>query len=129
MHNVEDTVVRLQAIRDLGVRIAVDDFGTGYSSLAYLQQFPVDCVKIDRIFTHAITTSPESKAMIAAVVKLANDLGLTTIAEGVETPAQLDLIRSEGVGETQGFLLARPLDPQTLEARILTPLRAAAPKP
>ncbi|MGA3361852.1 MAG: EAL domain-containing protein [Solirubrobacteraceae bacterium] len=129
MHNVQETVVRLQAIRDLGVRIAVDDFGTGYSSLAYLQQFPVDCVKIDRIFTHAITTSPESKAMIAAVVKLANDLGLTTIAEGVETPAQLDLIRSEGVGETQGFLLARPLDPQTLEARILTPLRAAAPKP
>jgi diguanylate cyclase (GGDEF)-like protein len=129
MHNVEETVVRLQAIRELGVRIAVDDFGTGYSSLAYLQQFPVDCVKIDRIFTHAITTSPESKAMIAAVVKLANDLGLTTIAEGVETPAQLDLIRREGVGETQGFLLSRPLDPKALEARILTPLRAAAPKP
>jgi diguanylate cyclase (GGDEF)-like protein len=129
MHNVEDTVVRLQAIRDLGVRIAVDDFGTGYSSLAYLQQFPVDCVKIDRIFTHAITTSPESKAMIAAVVKLAGDLGLTTIAEGVETPAQLDLIRGEGVGETQGFLLSHPLDPKTFESRILNPRHAPAPKP
>ena len=63
MRNADATARRLQAIKDLGVRIAVDDFGTGYSSLAYLQQFPVDCLKIDRMFTNAITSSPESKAL------------------------------------------------------------------
>ena len=85
MRNVEATARRLQAIKQLGVRIAVDDFGTGYSSLAYLQQFPVDCLKIDRSFTNAITTSPESKALIATLVQLGKDLGLRTLAEGVET--------------------------------------------
>ena len=64
------TAVRLRAIRELGVRIAVDDFGTGYSSLAYLQQFPVDSIKIDRRFTHAISTSPESRALIRTLVQL-----------------------------------------------------------
>ena len=77
MRNAADTAVRLQAIKELGVRIAVDDFGTGYSSLAYLQQFPVDCLKIDRAFTNAITTSPESKALIGTLVQLGKDLGLT----------------------------------------------------
>ena len=77
MHNVEATAERLRAIKELGVRIAVDDFGTGYSSLAYLQQFPVDCLKIDRAFTNAVTTSPESQALIGTLVQLGRDLGLT----------------------------------------------------
>ncbi|MCU1360706.1 MAG: putative diguanylate cyclase/phosphodiesterase & domain, partial [Ilumatobacteraceae bacterium] len=117
------TADRLQAIKDLGVRIAVDDFGTGYSSLAYLQQFPVDCLKIDRRFTNAMTTSPESKALIRTLVQLGHDLGLTTLAEGVETTAQMDQLRQENVKEAQGFLLSRPLDPLSLEAQILAPAR------
>ena len=76
MNNVPAIARRLQAIKDLGVRIAVDDFGTGYSSLAYLRQFPVDCIKIDREFTKAISTSPESKALIGTLVQLGKDLGL-----------------------------------------------------
>jgi EAL domain-containing protein (putative c-di-GMP-specific phosphodiesterase class I) len=123
MRNATATARRLRAIKELGVRIAVDDFGTGYSSLAYLQQFPVDSLKIDRSFTNAITTSPESKALIATLVQLGRDLGLRTLAEGVETTSELDHLRAEHVNEAQGFLLARPLDPDAFETQILEPSR------
>jgi diguanylate cyclase (GGDEF)-like protein len=127
MHDVDATTRRLHAIKKLGVRIAVDDFGTGYSSLAYLRRFPVDCLKIDRMFTSAITTSPESKALISTLVQLGKDLGLSTLAEGVETTDEMDLLRGAEVDQAQGFLMARPLDPKTLETRLLAPTRPAAP--
>jgi len=123
MRDAELAARQLHAIKALGVRIAVDDFGTGYSSLAYLQQFPVDSLKIDRMFTNAIATSPESRALIGTLVQLGKDLGLTTLAEGVETPSQLDHLRSDDVNEIQGFLLSQPLDAQTLETEILAPTR------
>jgi len=123
MRNTEDTARRLHAIKELGVRIAVDDFGTGYSSLAYLQSFPVDCLKIDRTFTSAISTSPESKALIGTLVQLGRDLGLQTLAEGVETTGQIDHMRGEHVTQAQGFLLSRPLDAHTLETQLLIPTR------
>jgi diguanylate cyclase (GGDEF)-like protein len=127
MRNADATARRLQAIKELGVRIAVDDFGTGYSSLAYLRRFPVDCLKIDRTFTNAVTVSPESKDLIRTFVQLGRDLGLRTLAEGVETTDELDHLRSENVDEAQGFLLSHPLDPQTLEDQLLAPLRPVAP--
>jgi EAL domain-containing protein (putative c-di-GMP-specific phosphodiesterase class I) len=123
MRNAGATAVRLAAIKSLGVKIAVDDFGTGYSSLAYLRQFPVDCIKIDRMFTNAITTSPESKALIGTLVQLGKDLGLRTLAEGVETADELDQLRNENVDEAQGFLLARPLDSVAFETQLLIPVR------
>jgi diguanylate cyclase (GGDEF)-like protein len=123
MRNAEATARRLGAIKELGVRIAVDDFGTGYSSLAYLRTFPVDCLKIDRSFVDGINSSPESKALIGTLVQLGKDLGLKTLAEGVETPHQLDHLRGEHVDEGQGFLLARPLDPHTFEHQLLAPTR------
>jgi diguanylate cyclase (GGDEF)-like protein len=123
MRNIKLTARRLQAIKALGVRIAIDDFGTGYCSLAYLQQLPVDCLKIDRSFTNAITASPESKGLIGTFVQLGKDLGLTTLAEGVETTEQLDLLRNEHIDDVQGFLLARPLDSADLETQILEPAR------
>jgi diguanylate cyclase (GGDEF)-like protein len=126
MRHAADTAVRLRAIKALGVRIAVDDFGTGYSSLAYLQQFPVDCLKIDRRFTSAISASPESKALIRTLVQLGRDLGLTTLAEGVETTTEMDHLRGEKVNQAQGFLLSRPLAPQTLEVQILAPARSTS---
>ena len=119
MRRAEATARRLQAIKDLGVRIAVDNFGTGYSSLAYLQQFPVDCLKIDRSFTSAITTSPESKALVGTLVQLGKDLGLKTLAEGVETTGQMDHLRGEHVNEAQGYPL-RPA-PRPRRARSPTP--------
>jgi EAL domain-containing protein (putative c-di-GMP-specific phosphodiesterase class I) len=123
MRNTTATAVRLAAIKELGAKIAVDDFGTGYSSLAYLRQFPVDCLKIDRMFPNAITTSPESKALIGTLVQLGKDLGLRTLAEGVETTDEMDLLRDQHVDEAQGFLLARPLDAETFEAQLLAPIR------
>jgi diguanylate cyclase (GGDEF)-like protein len=123
MRHVAETAGRMRAIKALGVKIAVDDFGSGYSSLAYLQQFPVDCLKIDRMFTNAITTSPESKALIGTLVQLGRDLGLRTLAEGVETTGEIDSLRDEHVDEAQGFLLARPLDAETFEAQLLKPMR------
>jgi diguanylate cyclase (GGDEF)-like protein len=126
MHNLDTTARRLHEIKELGVRVAVDDFGTGYSSLAYLRQFPVDCLKIDRAFTHALSTSPESKALVGALVQLGKDLGLTTLAEGVETAEEMDILRGVDVDQAQGFLMARPLDPATLEEQLLAPTRPVA---
>jgi diguanylate cyclase (GGDEF)-like protein len=125
MRDAGSTVRRLWAIKDLGVRIAVDDFGTGYSSLAYLQQFPVDYIKIDKAFTKAMATSPEANALVRTFVQLGKDLGLKTLAEGVETSSELELLRADHVNQAQGFLLSRPLDPETLETKVLRPLRLA----
>jgi diguanylate cyclase (GGDEF)-like protein len=125
MRDTKSAVRRLHAIKELGVSVAVDDFGTGYSSLAYLQQFPVDCIKIDKSFTSAMVSSPESEALIRTFVQLGKDLGLTTLAEGVETSSEMDLLRADNVDEAQGYLFARPLDPETLEAQFLAPMRFA----
>ena len=123
MLDVELSVKRLQAIKDLGVRIAIDDFGTGYSSLGYLRQFPIDCIKIDKSFTNAMTTSVESQALVKTFIQLGKDLGLKTLAEGVETISQMDLLRANHVAEVQGFLFSHPLEPDILEAQILEPMR------
>ncbi|HKC29693.1 MAG TPA: EAL domain-containing protein [Jatrophihabitans sp.] len=119
MHNVEATAARLRELKKLGVRVAIDDFGTGYSSLAYLQQFPVDCLKIDRAFTDAIARSPENDALIHTLVQLGKLLGLKTLAEGVETPEQVRRLRTEHVDAIQGFLLSRPIAAATVEQRLL----------
>jgi diguanylate cyclase (GGDEF)-like protein len=114
---------RMRAIKDLGVSIAVDDFGTGYSSLAYLRQFPIDCIKIDRSFTSAIAGSPESLTLIRTLVQLGKDLGLKTLAEGVETLGEMDVLRADRVNEAQGYLFAQPLDPEMFESHLLAPVR------
>jgi len=123
MRDAAAAVRVLEAVKDLGVSIAVDDFGTGYSSLAYLQQFPVDRIKIDKSFTSAMTESPESAALIRTFVHLGSDLGLITLAEGVETTDQMDLLRADHVDEAQGYLFARPLEAEVLEAQLLAPMR------
>jgi diguanylate cyclase (GGDEF)-like protein len=125
MRDTDAAVRRLQAIKELGVSIAVDDFGTGYSSLAYLQQFPVDCIKIDKSFTSAMASSPESQALVRTFVQLGRDLGLKTLAEGVETEVEMDLLRADRVNEAQGYLFARPLDPENFETLLLAPKRLA----
>ncbi len=127
MRSVEDSAARLRELKSLGVYVAIDDFGTGYSSLAYLQKLPVDCLKIDRSFTDSMSRSPESAALVRTLVQLGKDLGLKILAEGVETPAQMDYLRSQDVDEIQGFLLARPLEPEALENQILRPDSARQP--
>jgi diguanylate cyclase (GGDEF)-like protein len=128
MRTPDDTARRLRSIKALGARIAVDDFGTGYSSLTYLQRFPVDCLKIDRSFISAISTSPESKALLSTLIQLGKDLGLTTLAEGVETLSQMAEVQHERVDFAQGFLFARPLAPDDLESQFLIPGRPRAPQ-
>jgi EAL domain-containing protein (putative c-di-GMP-specific phosphodiesterase class I) len=129
MRDAKAAAHRIRAIKDLGVSVAVDDFGTGYASLAYLQQFPVDCIKIDKSFTSAIAASPESLALVRTLVQLGKDLGLKTLAEGVETVGEMDVLRGDQVNEAQGYLFARPLDPDSLESQLLVPIRSASIAP
>jgi diguanylate cyclase (GGDEF)-like protein len=116
MRDAEAAAGRLHALKALGVRIAVDDFGTGYSSLAYLRQFPVDALKIDRSFISGIAASVgDSKALIHTLVQLGKTLGLETLGEGIEEPAQLRELQREQCDSGQGFLFARPLEVDAIE--------------
>lgn len=109
MDNAEANTVMLQRLKALGVRISVDDFGTGYSSLSYLQRFPLDQLKIDRTFIKEITDANDHVPIVKAVTSLAHDLGLSVVAEGIETPAQLEYIKKLGCEEYQGFLCSQPI--------------------
>ena len=104
----------LENLRTLGVRIAIDDFGTGYSSLAYLRRFPVGTLKIDRGFISHLSEDPEDRAIVAAVIDLANALTVTTTAEGIETSADLALLQQLGCHAGQGFLWSPALAPEQL---------------
>ncbi len=115
MQNVEQTVKTLAALRGLGVRISIDDFGTGQTSLAYLQRLPIDCLKIDRDFVRDIATGRPAESIVTAIVELAHGLGLTVIAEGVETEQQLAFLRLRGCDEYQGYLTSKPLPAAEIE--------------
>jgi EAL domain-containing protein (putative c-di-GMP-specific phosphodiesterase class I) len=99
----------LDDLKALGVHVAMDDFGTGYSSLSYLQRFHFDKIKVDRSFIWAIGREPTAKAIVRAVINLANSLGMLTCAEGVETDEQLSALRREGCSEVQGYLFGKPM--------------------
>jgi diguanylate cyclase (GGDEF)-like protein len=120
LHNREATLAVLHQLRALGVRIAMDDFGTGYSSLTYLQCFPFDKIKIDRSFVKDITENSGSLNIVRAVAALANGMGMTATAEGVETREQLDQITSEGCTEMQGFLFSQPIPAHEIERLFLS---------
>ena len=109
MDNSPQALANLHALREVGVRIALDDFGTGYSSLAYLRRFPFDTLKIDRAFVRELMTRHDARAIVRTILELARTLGMSTIAEGVEEPAQLAVLREAGCGSVQGYLAARPL--------------------
>jgi diguanylate cyclase (GGDEF)-like protein len=115
MHDVQPTLSRLELLKALGVRIAVDDFGTGYSSLAYLRQFPIDVLKIDKSFVLAIADSPDSVAIVHTLVQLGKVLGLEIIAEGVENDEQRLWLKAEKVETAQGFFFARPLEVEAVD--------------
>ena len=115
MREPEATVQLLTELKALGVRLAVDDFGTGYSSLAYLRQFPVDLLKIDRTFITGLAHSREAQALAHTLIQLGKALGLETLAEGVEHHGQVRELQHEGCDLVQGFLFARPLAIEAVE--------------
>jgi diguanylate cyclase (GGDEF)-like protein len=118
MRDPEDAADTLRALKTYGIMIAIDDFGTGYSSLAYLQQLPVDALKIDRTFIAASARSRDSDPLIQTLVQLGRSLGLRTVAEGIEDEAQLAHLRELGCDNGQGYLFAPPLEVAALERLI-----------
>jgi diguanylate cyclase (GGDEF)-like protein/PAS domain S-box-containing protein len=118
LQDSEATLAALHKLRSFGVKISMDDFGTGYSSLSYLRSFPFDKIKIDRSFVHELATRDDSMAIVRAVTGLGKSLGISIVAEGVETNEQLGLLRTEGCTEVQGFLFSRPRPAQDVEAML-----------
>jgi diguanylate cyclase (GGDEF)-like protein len=125
MDDIELSARAMHALRDLGVRLAVDDFGTGYSSLAYLKRLPVDSLKIDRSFIDGLPSDPHDRSITEAIVTLGNSLGLTIVAEGVETVEQWIALDELGCTVGQGFLWSPPI-PASAFAPLITGLRRPA---
>lgn len=120
----EEATATLKGLKALGVSISLDDFGTGYASMSYLRSFPFDKIKIDQSFVRGMMDSPDSRAIIKATIGLANDLKMSTTAEGVETDEQLDALRSAGASQAQGYLIAKPMSRDSIAAFIADVQRA-----
>jgi diguanylate cyclase (GGDEF)-like protein len=109
MEDVDAAVVRILALKALGIAVSVDDFGTGYSSLAHLKRFPLDVLKIDRFFVNDLPNAPANEALISSILALCKGLNLGAVAEGVETRAQLESLRKLGCDVVQGYYISRPV--------------------
>jgi diguanylate cyclase (GGDEF)-like protein len=128
MRDVARAIRVLDAIRSRGIRIAIDDFGTGYSSMSLMKQFPIDTLKIDRSFVRDLPDDTEDRAIAQAIISMGQALGMTIVAEGVETVAQETFLRAHGCDEMQGFLFSRPLAAEAL-ADLLRPAPQLASPP
>ena len=139
MRNVSRAVKVLDAIQSRGIRLAIDDFGTGYSSMSLMKQFPIDTIKIDRSFVRDLPNDSEDQAIAQAIISMGKALGMTVIAEGVETTEQEAFLRDHACDEMQGFLFSKPLPPRQLADLLrsapllasppLQPLACAVPEP
>ena len=119
MKDIERVIASMQAIRGLGVSFAVDDFGVGFSSLQYLSRLPLDCLKIDKSFIDGMEKAPEKVLLVQGVISLAQSFGLSSVAEGVETLAQLDMLRARGCDLIQGYYTGRPLPTEEFRTLVL----------
>ena len=118
MNDPEQSIAILEQLSKMGVLVSVDDFGTGYSSMSYLRRFPIDKLKIDRVFINEIASRPEDASIVRAIVSLAHSLRLKVVAEGVETPAQLEFLKAAKCDEYQGYHFSRPLPAAEFEQLI-----------
>jgi EAL domain-containing protein (putative c-di-GMP-specific phosphodiesterase class I) len=118
MHDLELSIRKLSQLREAGIGVAIDDFGTGYSSLRLLARLPVDTFKIDRSFVQSITDTPNVMTLVSTVVSLARAFGMRTVAEGVETVGQLEMLRLGKCDQAQGFYFARPVPALAVHAEM-----------
>jgi len=121
LDDMADIVAKMHALKALGVSLSLDDFGTGYSSLSYLKQLPLDQLKIDRSFVNDIATDPSDAIMVRTIIDMAHNFHLDVIAEGVETEAQLDFLKSHGCNAYQGYLLSKPVPIEEFESLLSRP--------
>ena len=119
MQNVDRAVRVLDAIQSRGVRLAIDDFGTGYSSMSLMKQFPIDTIKIDRSFVRELEANGEDRAIANAIISMGKALGLTVVAEGVETRGQDEFLSASMCDELQGYLFSKPVTPEAIKAMFL----------
>lgn len=115
MESVDFTIAMLNTLRQMGIRISIDDFGTGYSSLNYLRRLPLDTIKIDKSFVQDIGLSQNGEEIVNTIIDLAKNIKLKVIAEGIETPVQLDFVRTKKCDEMQGYLFSKPVPSEQLE--------------
>ncbi len=115
MSDISEAILVMKQIKDLGIAIAIDDFGTGYSSLASLRRFPVDTIKVDQSFVRGLPDDPRDRAMAASIISLAHHLGLSVVAEGVETTLQKEILSEEQCDAIQGYLVGYPVLPEYLQ--------------
>jgi diguanylate cyclase (GGDEF)-like protein/PAS domain S-box-containing protein len=127
MKEPEKAIDKLNRLRDLGIKIAIDDFGTGYSSLSYLKRFPIDTLKIDKTFVSDVSTNEDAAAIAKAIVMMGHALDMAVIAEGVETPQQLEYLTSLGCDVIQGYLFSPPLSTESFTELLMEQLRATTP--
>ncbi|MEO3808513.1 EAL domain-containing protein [Sphaerisporangium sp. B11E5] len=120
VEDAEEVIERLSRLRELGVQLAIDDFGTGYASLALLRRLPVDIIKIDPSFTSGLGRDDALTMLTRTIVRVGHDLGLIVVAEGIECPEQLELLREMGCTRGQGYLVARPMDARGVETLMPT---------
>ena len=109
LHDIDDSIAKMQVLRDAGIRFSLDDFGTGQSSLSYLRRLPLDQIKIDQSFVRDIATNPNDAVIVRTIIGMADNLGLNVIAEGVETEQQRDFLERNGCHAYQGFLFGKPV--------------------
>lgn len=129
LHNIEHTAAVLRRIRDMGVMISIDDFGTGHASLSHLQHLPIDEVKIDRSFVHNITHAEHNATIATSVIKMAHNLGLRVVAEGVELEEEMIFLHSQQCDVMQGYYFGRPLPPLDFAALLAKDIGATDPAP
>jgi EAL domain-containing protein (putative c-di-GMP-specific phosphodiesterase class I) len=119
LQDVEKTLIELKALKEAGVSLSIDDFGTGYSSLSYLKRFPIDTIKIDRSFVKDLHQDTDDAAICAAILAMSKQLGLTVVAEGVETREQLEFLRRNKCDYIQGYICSKPMPADDFYALLL----------